>query len=139
MKNKTDILAVTVASLALLLSVFTYFRTEKMQEEISAYTIWQNYLQLATTHPGFAQGIHLKNDSTYSYEWFVGSTLGSAEIVLLLQDNDPAWSHTIKNVLKNHVDYFKTDDFQLERGDYAPILLKIIDEVIKESKSEKKK
>jgi|GEM_PF-6131388 hypothetical protein len=133
MKTKLDFAALIVSILALIISAYTYKQTENIQKETTAYTLWQQYLQLTVAYPELAQGMRLKSDSVCRrYEWFVANTLGAAEIVYNFQ-SDPLWHHTIKEVLSNHAEYFKSNSFKQGLNDYDPKLVKIIEEVIKES------
>src|SRR5579872_6283011 len=86
------IIATIIAIFALVFSYLTYRENIQMQNEVSAYTFWQSYIQLAANNPEFASGRHKDDDSTKNrYAWFVANALEAAEIVYHFQPNDRSW------------------------------------------------
>jgi hypothetical protein len=112
------------------------------QQEIQAYSNWQNFLALAVNNAELANGLdsirgkngiyYLIRDSSsrdrmkkdtlahnqyVKYAWFVAYAVGSAESVYKLQNSDPAWKNTLIEALRGHQALFDAKIYDLNSYD----------------------
>lgn len=118
----------------LIFSIYSFNATLKEQQKIQAYIYWQGFLALTIQYPELANGMdcidnvsieYLAESSSYDktpagikrhkeyikYAWFVSNALNAAEIVYILQEEDPFWKSAIKEVLGVHRSFLNSVDF----------------------------
>ncbi|MES2443678.1 MAG: hypothetical protein V4574_12675 [Pseudomonadota bacterium] len=112
--------------------VFTVFKSRtdsRRSREISARAAWETYLEMAFDHPTLGRaGYDPKDaDAFEKYEWFVSRMLYAAEEVLILAPENPNWRVVIKDQIRFHGNYLKTQG-RLYIPGYSPAVRELIKE-----------
>jgi hypothetical protein len=104
--ERTDIIAVLVAILALVFVVYQVVHARRESRRATAYAAYDSYLKLCLTNHVFASGDEveiIKDAAEYcKYKWFIANMLFAFEQVLESCKDDPTWSETITHQLKRH-------------------------------------
>jgi hypothetical protein len=108
----------------------------KAQQRASAVSLFSDYLKLCLQYPDLAKP-NQDYDGTHTQENFIALTLLAYEEILEVCGNDAAWRQTIKYNLCECAKILQgLDSKDYFSEGWSPELLKIIEDVMEEVKSE---
>jgi hypothetical protein len=122
---------------SLLWAAYTYYASENLQRELSAYSAYQDHMKTSMDHPEWAVGEFapkppaqdsaVEDKKKYEqYQWYVGHALYSFESILQALPNDEDWKKTFRGFIDDHKEYIGSEHFPCDR--YSDDLLLLVKE-----------
>jgi hypothetical protein len=123
--------AQAVAVLAGVLGLIRYFYEKKLQRQAAARSLYTAFMNASVAHPELYGGAWTDGSlgtpsERQKYIYYLGAFLWAAEEILREFPKSLIWNETILVTVKEHKDYFSSDQFMTEIKGYPTELIDLI-------------